>query len=341
MKLPEAIAALVAGRSLKAPQCAEAFEELLRPNTSDAAVAAFLIALRIKGENAEEIAGAAKTVLSHASLVDLGARDELLDTCGTGGDAVGTFNISTGAALIAAAAGVKVAKHGNRAASGRIGGADILEALGVKLDPPLERLRRCLDRAGICFLFAPKFHPAMARVAPVRGAIGVRTIFNLLGPLCNPAQPNRRLIGVGERSLLRPVAEAALALDLKQLLLVHSDDGLDEISSNAPSTLISVREGRLSEARLEPRSVGITPGRPAELLVSSLEDAVARLLDSLASKRGVAHDVLALNGGAAIYVGGRADSIEEGIGLAREVLREGRALAVLETLRIQSKGECS
>ena len=340
MKLSEAVATLVAGRSLKAAQCSEVFEELLDPRSPDAAVAAFLIALRIKGENADEIAGAAKTLLSHASLLDLGACGELLDTGGTGGDGVGTFNISTGAALIAAAAGVKVAKHGNRAASGRVGGADILEALGVRLDPPLDGLRRCLDRAGICFLFAPKFHPALARVAPIRGAIGVRTIFNLLGPLCNPAQAGRRLIGVGERSLLRPVAEAALALELRELLLVHSDDGLDEISSNAPSTLICVRDGRLSEARLDPRSVGITPGRPAEMLVSSLDHAVVTLLDSLASKRGAAHDLLALNGGAAIYVGGRADSIEAGIGLARGVLREGRALAVLETLRIQSQGEC-
>ncbi|HEY2662712.1 MAG TPA: anthranilate phosphoribosyltransferase [Candidatus Binataceae bacterium] len=340
MKLPEAVATLVAGHSLKALQCAQAFEELLDPATSDANIAAFLRALRAKGENADEIAGAAKTMLARALPVDLGAGDELLDTCGTGGDRIGTFNISTGAALIAAAAGVKVAKHGNRAASGRVGGADVLEALGVKLDPPIEGLRRCLERAGICFLFAPKFHPALVRLAPIRRAIGVRTIFNLLGPLCNPAQAGRRLIGVADKSLARPVAEAALALDLKHLLVIHSDDGLDEISSNAQTTLISVRNGRLSETRLDPRSVGIAPGRPNEIVISSLNQAVSMLRESLASQGGGAHDVLALNGGAAIYVGGRADSIEEGISLARDVLREGRALATLEALRSQSRGGC-
>jgi anthranilate phosphoribosyltransferase len=334
--LREALAAVVGGHSLARHQCVGVFEELFDPATPDTIVAAFLIALRLKGESAVEIAGAAKTMLGHAALVDLGTR-ELLDTCGTGGDGADTFNISTGAALVAAAAGVRVAKHGNRAASGRVGGADILEATGVRLDPPVAGLRRCLDRAGICFLFAPKFHPAMARFAPIRRAIGVRTLFNLLGPLCNPAQARRRLIGVSDKSLLRPVAEAALALDLDHVLVIHSDDGLDEFSINAPTTVVAARNGRIAETRFDPRAFAIAPARPDELVIGNLDHAVATLLKALASKSGGTHDVLALNGGAAIYVGGRAASIEEGIKAAREVLREGKALATLEALRVASR----
>jgi anthranilate phosphoribosyltransferase len=337
--LRQAFQAVLAGRSLEADEAEAAIGELLAGGAPEALVAGFLVALKLKRETAAELTGAARAMRSRARALDLGA-GPLLDTCGTGGDGAGTFNISTGAALIAATAGVRVAKHGNRAASGTVGAADAIERLGVKIDLDPDGLRRCLDRAGFCFIFAPAYHPAMARVAPLRRALGIRTLFNLLGPLANPGRANRQVLGVPESRLVRPMADALSALGVEHAMVVHGEKGLDEggldeISLSAPTQIAEQRGGERSihEYQVVPEKFGINRADPAAIRVSSAEHAVEVLLSALAGQPGPAQDVLALNAGAAIYVGGRADSFEHGVQLAREILSSGGAMKTIEELR--------
>ncbi len=338
--LREAFAAALAGRSLDAAEAESAIGEMLDGGAPEALVAAFLVALKLKTETAAELTGAARAMRARARALDLGQdsladTSPLLDTCGTGGDGAGTFNISTGAALIAAAAGVRVAKHGNRAASGVIGAADAIERLGIKVDLDPEGLRRCLDSAGFCFIFAPAYHPAMARVANLRRALGIRTLFNLLGPLANPARPSRQIVGVPEPRLIRPMAEALGALGVEHAMVVHGQDGLDEISLSAPTRVAEVRrgDGGIREYAIAPEQFGLSRADSAQLRVSDADQAIAMLLGALAGAAGAAQDVLALNGGAAIYVAGAADSLERGVEAARNVIASGRALNTIEELR--------
>ena len=257
--LREAFAAALAGRSLEAAEAESAIGELLDGDAPEALVAGFLVALKLKPETAAELTGAARAMRSRARALDLDSIGALVDTCGTGGDGAGTFNISTGAALIAAAAGVRVAKHGNRAASGLVGAADAIEGLGIRVDLDPAGLRRCLDRAGFCFIFAPAYHPAMARVANLRRALGIRTLFNLLGPLANPAHPSRQVVGVSEPRLIRPMAEALDALGVEHAMVVHGEDGMDEISLSAPTRIAEVRRGSgaIREYEIAPEEFGL------------------------------------------------------------------------------------
>jgi anthranilate phosphoribosyltransferase len=339
--LRDAFDAVMAGRSLEAANAERAFAEILAGGDAapDALVAAFLIALKLKGESAGELIGAARAMRSRARALDLGD-DNLIDVVGTGGDGAGTFNISTGAAIVAAAAGVAVAKHGNRAITGTVGAADLLEHLGVNIDPGPEALARSVREAGICFILAPAYHPVMAQLAPLRRVLATRTIFNLLGPLSNPARATRTLIGVGDSKLLRPMAEAIAALGAVHAIVVSGRDGLDEISLSAPTTVAEVRADHgIREYEIAPEDFGIARAAVNSIGAVGAAASAGMLRAALSGSGGPASDVLALNAGAAIHVGGGAGSIGEGVRIAREVINSRRALATIDKLVRASGGE--
>jgi anthranilate phosphoribosyltransferase len=338
INLREAFAEVLKGRSLDAAQAEGVFGEILDDIVPDPLVAGFLVALKMKGESAAELAGGARAMRKRARRLNLNDRN-VLDTAGTGGDGAGTFNISTAAAMVAAAAGVPVAKHGNRAVSGRVGAADVLERFGVKIELDPAGLKRCLERAGCCFIFAPAYHPALARLAVLRRTLGVRTVLNLIAPLSNPARPLRQLLGVSEPRLLRPMAEALAALGVVHAMVVHGDDGLDEISLGAPTRVVEVKGGELREYAIAPEAFGLSPASAAGFLTEDAKEATEMLRRTLAGDPGPAQDVLALNAGAAIYVGDGAATLADGVSLARKIIASGRALGTLEMMRRASIGE--
>jgi anthranilate phosphoribosyltransferase len=324
--------------ALSADDAEGAFGTLLDGDVSEPVVAAFLIALKMKGETGDEIAGCARAMRRRARAVKLGLED-LLDTCGTGGDNAGTFNISTGAALIAAAAGVPVAKHGNRAISGKVGGADVLEKMGIKIDcdPPV--LRKCIRTAGCCFIFAPAYHPAMARLAPLRRALATRTLFNIMGPLVNPASPRRQIAGIGEARLFDEVVRALAMLGTHHAMVVHGLDGLDEISITAETRVAEIRGESISEYTIAPEQFGIERAGRNELRANDANHAAKLLRAALVGdQEGPAEDILALNGGAAIYVGGKAGSLAEGVAKAREIIESESAIEVIDEMRRVTNG---
>ncbi len=330
---------LLARRSLDAVTAERAFGEILDSDAPEALIAGFLVALKLKGESAPELKGAARAMRSRARLVNF-HEDNLIDVVGTGGDGSGSFNISTGAALVAAAAGIPVAKHGNRAISGRVGAADALEQLGVKIDLDPEGLARCLSRAGICFIFAPAYHPVLARLAPLRRALGTRTIFNLLGPLCNPATPRRAVVGVGDAAVFRPMAEALASIGAAHAMVVNGADGMDEITLSAATRVAEIRgEEPVREYEIAPEDFGMKRAPRETLAVSDPRHAARILRDVLAGRKGAAQDVLALNAGAAIYIAGKAQSLHTGVAMAREIIAAGRALETLEKLATASQAK--
>jgi anthranilate phosphoribosyltransferase len=335
ISLRQAFEAVLKGRSLDAVEAETVIGEILDDVVPDALVAGFLVALRLKGESAAELAGGVRAMRRRARKLELDGHI-LLDTAGTGGDGAGTFNISTGAAIVAAAAGIAVAKHGNRAVSGRVGAADVLERFGVRIELDPEGLRRCLERARICFVFAPAYHPVLARLAVLRRTLGIRTVFNLMAPIANPARPRRQLLGVAAPALLRPIAEALAVLGIEHAMVVHGNDGLDEISIGAPTAVVEVRGGELREYEIAPAAFGLKTGSAAEFLTADVREATELLRRTLAGDPGAAQDVLALNAGAAIYVGGGAPSLADGVARAREIIASGRALETLERMRAAS-----
>ncbi|MBI3758461.1 MAG: anthranilate phosphoribosyltransferase [Deltaproteobacteria bacterium] len=334
----EAFAEILKGRSLDASETESVIGEVLDDVVPDSLVAGFLVALKIKGEVAAELTGGARAMRKRSRPLKLNDGN-VLDTAGTGGDGAGTYNISTAAAMVAAAAGVLVAKHGNRAVSGRVGAADVLERFGVKIELDAVGLKRCLDQAGCCFVFAPAYHPALARLAVLRRTLGIRTIFNLIAPLSNPARPLRQLLGVSEPRLLRPMAEALLALGVVHAMVVHGNDGLDEISLSTSSRVIEVKDGELREYEIAPEDFGLAPASAADFLTADAKEATDMLERTLGGDAGAAGDVLELNAGAAIYVGGGADTLANGVVRAQEILVSGRALETIEKLRRASLGE--
>jgi anthranilate phosphoribosyltransferase len=335
--LHHALQVLIDGRSLSDAEAELAIGEIMDGGAPDAVVGAFLVALKIKGAEADELAGAVRAMLARACPLNL--RDgEVLDTCGTGGDGASTFNISTGAALIAAAAGVPVAKHGNRAISGTVGTADVLEAMGVKIDCDPDGLKRCLDAAGCCHIFAQVYHPAFKKIAPLRRELRIRTIFNLMGAIGSPARPHFHLLGVAEENLLRPMANALKALGTRRAMVVHGGDGIDEIAISGPTKIVELRDGKLTEYEVTPLTFGVSRGDHGALVVRNLDDAVRVLRGALDGGAGPAQDVLALNGGAAIYVGGKVTSLKQGVDMAREIIASSRALEVLDKMRRASNG---
>lgn len=312
---------LVRGESLTEDQAAAALDEIMNGTVDPAQVGAFLATLRAKGETAAEVAGLVRTMVAHAQTISAG--EGVVDTCGTGGDGKGTFNISTVSALVVAAAGVPVAKHGNRAASSRCGSADLLEAWGIAIDLPAPAAARSLEELGITFLFARTFHPAMRHVAPVRTALGIPTVFNVLGPLTNPARVSRQVVGVADERLAPVVAEALRRLGHRHALVLRSEDGLDELTTTAPSRVWEVRDGGTREWRLDPAELGFAPASVEELAGGDAADNRAIADEVLSSGHGPRSDVVVLNAGAALYVGGAASDLREGIARARDVLASG------------------
>jgi len=335
INLRQAFEAVLKGRSLDAAEAESVMGEILDDVVPDALVAGFLIALRLKGESAAELTGGVRAMRRRSRPLSLNGGN-VLDTAGTGGDGAGTFNISTGAALVAAAAGVPVAKHGNRAVSGHVGAADVLEWMGVRIELDPAGLERCLKQANICFVFAPAYHPVLARLAVLRRTLGVRTVFNLMAPMANPVRPYRQLLGVAEPRLLRPMAEALAALGVKHAMVVRGNDGLDEISLGTSTAVVEVRGGEMHEFEIAPETFGLEPASPAEFVTADIKEATELLRRTLGGEPGAAHDVLALNGGAAIYVGGAAASLADGVSLAQEILVSGRALERVEKMRLAS-----
>jgi len=339
MQLKEILSRLMDGQSLDRETVEGFFGTLMDGKLAPEVAAAVLVALRMKGETGVELAAAAEAMRSRVIRVPIKDPGRAVDTCGTGGDGAGTINISTAAALVAAAAGVPVAKHGNRSVSSRCGSADVLEAAGVRLDVDAEDLALMHDELGISFLFAPRLHPAMGAVMPVRKALGVRTTFNLLGPLTNPAMVRRQLMGVWAADLV-PLAAGALAeLGAEHALVVHSDDGLDELSVAAPSLVAEVRDGEVTgQWRLDPAEIGVGAGDAAALQGGDTDENRRRLEALLGGREhSAASEAVALNAGAALYVGGAADSVGEGLKTAREVLASGDSLELLGRLARRSQ----
>jgi len=332
--LGSAIRRLASGESLSTEETAAAFDVIMRGEATPARIAAILMALRIKGETPDEVAGGARAMRN--AMVQLPASDpeSLVDTCGTGGGALQTFNISTAAALVAAGAGVRVAKHGNRSFTSRSGSADVLEALGVAIDVPVEVMRRTLERTGIVFMFAPLMHPAMRHVGPVRRELAIGTLLNILGPLANPAGAGRQVVGVAEENRLSLLAGALASLGSRHALVVHGEPGMDEISPLGCTRVREVRSGTMSEWTVDPEHFGLAAGSESELAGGSPEENAATILDVLTGRRrDGARSAVLLNAAAAIYVGGKAPSYEEALVIAAQALDEGKGLRALEALR--------
>jgi anthranilate phosphoribosyltransferase len=328
----DCFAALIDRRDLTDEQMRGAMREVMAGRWSEVETAALLVALRMKGETAVEIAAAATVLREHMVRLDTG-RDHVLDTCGTGGDGTETFNISTAAALVAAGAGVPVVKHGNRAASSRSGSADVLAALGVTVETDAAGARRCLDCAGLAFCFAPHFHPAMRHVAALRRRLGVRTLFNCLGPLVNPAEAAYQLLGVGRAEWLDPLAGALARLGVRRAFLVHSRDGLDEVSLSAATAVREVHRGSVREFEWMPSDFGLSPCSLSELKVSGPQesaDAICAILDGADGPR---TRIVVANAAAALLAAERVGTLAEGVARAAEAIASRRARWVLETLR--------
>lgn len=325
---------LIGGETLDADAAAEAFRVVMSGEATAAQMAALLMGLRMRGEHPSEVAGAAMALRQAMTRIPSGDPAALVDTCGTGGGSVGTFNISTAAALLAAGAGIRIAKHGNRSFTSKSGSADVLEALGVPIDVPVSRMHEVLEEAGIVFMFAPAMHPAMRHVGPVRREMGIQTVMNLVGPLANPAMAGRQVIGVADPGRLELIAGALRQLGTVHSLVVHGAPGMDEISPLGQTTIIEIRGDTMTRSLFDPASVGVT-GVVASELAGGEPAENAALIESVLKGEGTAgaEAAVVLNAGAALYVGGKADSLESGINLAREALREGRGWDALGRLR--------
>ena len=316
---------------------AAAIERLMAGDMPADEAKLFLKTLAERGETAEELAAAVRSVRAHAVALPLSRELELCDTCGTGGDGQQTINVSTLAGLVAAACGARIAKHGNRAASSRCGSADVLAALGVNIDAAPAQVARCIEELGFGFCFAPRFHPAMKAVAAVRKELGIRTIFNLIGPLANPAPLTAQLVGVAQPQLMMPIAEALIDLGIRHGLVVHGRDGLDEATTSADTDAIEIREGALSPMRLDPEQFGLPRSTIDQLRGDGPEQNAAIARAILGGEASPGRDVVALNAGLAVYVAGRADTMEDGVRRAQAALAEGTPLLLLERLAALSQ----
>ena len=326
----EAIEQLLGGTPLTREQARGVMDQVMAGESTPVQVAGVLIALRAKGETVEEMAGFVDSMRTHATPLEL--PDDTIDTCGTGGDRSGTFNISTAAAFVAAGAGIPVAKHGNRAASSRCGSADVLEALGVDITLGADGVRRCIEAAGMGFCFAPTFHPAMRHAGPARRELGVRTVFNVLGPLANPGRVRRQALGVGAPSLAPLMIRVLKDLGHERALVFYGDDGLDELTTTGSSRVFQLKAGTLTEYELDPQELGFKRLRPAELQGGAPPENAKLLRQVLDGERGPRRDVVLLNAAAAVLAAGRAEEWPEAIAVATASLDGGRARQVLDRL---------
>ena len=326
----EAIDTLVSGRSLDMEDAGTVMREIMEGEATPAQLGAFLTALRLKGETAQEMAGMAAVMREKVLKVEVDGT--LVDTAGTGGDGKGSFNISTAAAFVAAASGLKVAKHGNRAASGSCGSADVLEALGVKIDLGPEGVKRCIEEVGMGFMFAQTFHPAMRHAAPVRREIGIRTVFNILGPLTNPAGAQCQLLGIADPSLGDKMAEVLRLLGTHHSLVVHGEDGLDEFSLGARTQMWEVHGGKVRSSTVSPDELNLPRVSVEEIKGGSPEENARILRRILQGEESPVRQVVLANSAAVLMIGGNAKDLKEGIGVAREVIDSGKALRTVDSL---------
>jgi len=331
MDLPSANRHLASGQDLTRAQMQSVMGLIMHGEATPAQIGAFLTALMIKGETVEEIVGAATIMRQLSARVETHAKD-IVDTVGTGGDGAKLFNVSTASALVASAAGARMAKHGNRAATGNSGSADVLETAGVNIAITPEQVGRCIDHCGIGFMFAPTHHAATRHAIGPRKEIGVRTIFNLLGPLTNPAGARFQLVGVFDQRWVKPLAEVFAALGSEHTLVVCSDDGLDEISVAAPTQVAEWRNGEISEYRIVPQQYGMAPTSLEAILVTDSEHSLSLIRQALAGEEGPGFDMVALNAGATIYAADLVDTIEDGVERAREILKSGAGIEKLDEL---------
>jgi anthranilate phosphoribosyltransferase len=326
-----AIARLLDGHDLTRGEAREAMNTIMSGEATPAQIGGFLVALRLKGETAEEIAGCAEAMRAHVLAVRP-KREDLVDTAGTGGDGGRTFNISTAAALVAAAAGAGVAKHGNRAVSSNSGSADVLEALGFNLELPADRIAESIDTLGFGFLFAPTHHPAMKHAAPVRKELAARTVFNVLGPLTNPAGARAQVVGVYSPDLVKTLAEVLAALGARRAFVVHGAGGIDELSPAGPNLVWEVVDGGVREREIDPLELGIARCAPEDLRGGSPEENAAAIREVFAGGDGGRRDAILLNAAGAIAAGGHAEDLREGLEIARQTVASGAAAERLEAL---------
>jgi anthranilate phosphoribosyltransferase len=331
MTVQQALAQLLDGHDLSREQAREVMNEVMSGEATPAQIAGFLVALRLKGETADEIAGCAEAMRAHVLSVEP-RRDDLVDTAGTGGDGARTINISTAAALVAAAAGAGVAKHGNRAVSSASGSADVLEALGFELELPPARIERSIDELGFGFLFAPTHHPAMRHAAPVRRELAARTVFNVLGPLTNPAGARAQVVGVYEPALVRTIAEVLAQLGARRAFVVHGAGGIDELSPTGPNLVCEVVDGGVREREIDPLELGVPRCSPEDLRGGSPADNAAAIRAVFDGDNGGRRSAILLNAAGAIAAAGHAADLSEGLELAREAVDSGAAAARLEEL---------
>jgi anthranilate phosphoribosyltransferase len=333
MMFKDTLNQLLAAKDLSHDQMLAVMQQVMMGELNEAQIAALLIALRLKGETVDEIAAAATVMRQLSTKVDIKQTQYLVDTCGTGGDGIQTFNVSTVSAFVAAAAGAKVAKHGGRSVSSTCGSADVLEALGVNVNKSADEVAASVDEIGIGFMFAPNHHSAMKYAAPVRKALGVRTIFNLLGPLTNPASARRQLMGVFDQELTGKLAQVLQKLGSEHVLVVHGADGMDEISFTGDTYVAELKDDKVTEYTVNPIQFGLSLHTLKDIQIQNAAESKAMIMDVLHGKKGAARDIVLMNAGAAIYVAGLVISLEAGIQKAAQMIDEGKALATLLALQ--------
>lgn len=326
--MKEYIQKLVQNQSLTTEEAENAIYKIFTDAT-DAQIAAFLTALKMKGETPQEIAGLARGMKKAANIINPKVQGILVDTCGTGGDSTGTINVSTCAALVTAAAGVPVAKHGNYSITSKSGSADVLRELGVKIDLPPAQVEKTIEKVGIGFMLAPVFHPSMKRVAQIRRDLGFRTVFNILGPLTNPANAKAQVIGVFDSSLLEPMANVLNILGTKRALVVHGD-GMDEITNTGETRIVELNNGRITKYTVTPEKLGIKRASVKEIAGGTPEENARDIVDILKGKKGAKRDIIAINAGAAMLVSGKAETLASGIKMANQSIDNGAALNKLK-----------
>ena len=336
MNISEAIKAVISKQNLNESEMHDVMNSIMTGQTTDAQIGAFLVGLSMKGETIEEITASAKVMRALATSVELSSNDYLVDTCGTGGDGLGLFNISTASAFVVAAAGGKVAKHGNRSISSKSGSADVLEAAGINLNISPELISHCIEEIGLGFMFAPAHHSAMKHAIGPRKELAVRTIFNVLGPLTNPAKAPNQIMGVYDKSLVEPIANVLKGLNSRHVMVVHSEDGLDEFSIANTTYVAELKDNNISTYTVHPGDFGLEEGNLDSIKAENAEQSLALINEAFSGKKGVARDIITLNAGAAIYVSGLVSSFDEGVTKANQILSDGSAQDKLDAYILAS-----
>ena len=336
MNISKAIKAVISKQNLNESEMHDVMNSIMTGQTTDAQIGAFLVGLSMKGETIEEITASAKVMRALATSVELSSNDYLVDTCGTGGDGLGLFNISTASAFVVAAAGGKVAKHGNRSISSKSGSADVLEAAGINLNISPELISQCIEEIGLGFMFAPAHHSAMKHAIGPRKELAVRTIFNVLGPLTNPAKAPNQIMGVYDKSLVEPIANVLKGLNSRHVMVVHSEDGLDEFSIANMTYVAELKDSNISTYTVHPGDFGLEEGNLDSIKAENAEQSLALINEAFSGKKGVARDIIALNAGAAIYVSGLVSSFDEGVTQANQILSDGSAQDKLDAYILAS-----